>query len=210
MGKLIDLTGKKFGRLTIIEWVENNKWRQSRWLCRCECGKKIVITSSSLKNGNTKSCGCLAIEIKTKHGHCCRNKTSKTYQIWHSMIQRCNNPNCKAYKNYGGRGIKVCKGWRKFEGFLQDMGEQPLNLTLDRVDNNGNYCKENCRWATQKEQRRNTRRNILITINGVTKCLIEWCEDRKLNYRTVCSRLRYGWTIEEALDIIPRKKKNSR
>lgn len=211
MGKFIDLTGQKFGRLTVIERVENNKWGGAQWLCNCSCKKQIITTGDRLIRVVTKSCGCLRKELTIqrnyKHGHSCVSKKSRIYEIWQSMIQRCNNPNYKFYKNYGGRGIKVCEKWLKFEGFLQDMGEQPEGLTLDRVDNNGDYYKENCRWTTQKEQMKNTRRAISITISQITKFLVEWCEELGLSYNTVYCRLWRGWTPEEALEIVPRKKK---
>ncbi len=214
MGKFIDLMGQQFGRLIVIERKENDKGGRVRWLCQCKCGKDVIVQSGPLNSGATKSCGCLKQELlklnphNLRHGHRTNSIISKTYKAWADMIQRCNNPNNTAYKNYGGRGICVCKAWMKFERFLQDMGERPPNLTLDRIDNNGDYCKENCRWTTIKEQRRNYRQNRLITINGITKCLIEWCEDQKLNYHTVWMRIyQYNWTPEEALELIPRKKK---
>ncbi len=156
-----------------------------------------MVQGSHLKSSNTKSCGCLHI----KHGHNCRNKRSKTYGTWRGMIKRCTNPNYNEYKYYGGRGIKVCEAWMKFEGFLQDMGERPPNLTLDRIDNDGNYCKENCRWHTWKEQNRNRRDNILITINGITKTLPELCEIYNLEYNKVYRYIRCGRTPEEAFGL---------
>ncbi len=212
MGKLIDLTGQTFNRLTVIKRMENDKWGQTRWLCQCECGNKKIIQGNHLKSNRIKSCGCLQ-KIKPsnlKHGHSSNGIISKTYRTWYSMIQRCNNPNNTRYKDYGGRGIKVCEAWLTFKGFLQDMGERPEGLTLDRIDNSKGYYKENCKWSTQKEQQRNRRNNKLITINGITKCLTEHCKERKLNYWTIRSRLQTGWTSEEALEIIPRKNKNNR
>ncbi len=210
MRQLIDLTGQNINRLTVIERVDNDKYGYVKWLCRCECGKETIVRGGNLKNGHTKSCGCLKKELviqrNYKHGHSL-DGGSKTYKTWESMIQRCTNLKNKAYKNYGGRGIKVCKSWLKFEGFFQDMGERLPNMSLDRVDNNRNYCKENCRWATWKEQNRNRRDNRLITINGITKCIIKWCEIRKLPYARVWWRINHGWTPEEALEIISRARK---
>ncbi len=207
MGKLIDLTGQKFGRLIVIKRVENDNSGHVQWLCQCDCGEGTMVQGGNLKNSNTKSCGCLHTETITQHGHSSRSIISKIYRIWIQMIQRCTNPNVKNYKNYGGRGIKVCERWRQFENFLQDMGEKPSGLSVDRIDNNGDYCKENCKWSTRKEQNRNTRQNRLITINGITKPLAEWCEIYNLNYKTVCTRIYRGWTSEEALELVPRKKK---
>jgi len=142
---------------------------------------------------------------KIIHGHSLQNNKTSTYQIWKSMIKRCSNSNDRYYANYGGRGIKVCHRWKKFENFLKDMGEKPNGMTLDRIDNNGHYCMENCRWATRKQQMRNTRRNRLITINNKTKCLSEWCEELCLNYHRTKKRLNRGWPVEEAFDIVPHK-----
>lgn len=213
MGKFIDLTGQKFGRLTVVERAKNDTKNNTQWLCQCECGNKVIIRRHHLISDNTNSCGCLqkqrVSETHFIHGHNSYHQ-SKTHKTWHSMLQRCNNPKCQEYKNYGGRGIKVCKAWMKFEGFLQDMGERPPNLTLDRKNNDGDYCKENCRWITNKEQQRNKRTNRAITIGDETKCVAGWCEELGLRYHTVITRLQRGWSDEEALEIVPRKRKTKR
>jgi len=213
MGKVIDLTGQQFGRLTVIKRVENDKYDRTQWLCKCDCGHNIITKSYYLRSGDTQSCGCLKKELVSKrfyiHGHTINHDSSNTYETWSHMIQRCNNPNNKRYKDYGGRGIKVCEKWTKFEGFLQDMGKRPEVMTLDRVDNDGDYCKENCKWSTRKEQQRNTRKNRLITINGITKCIAEWCDFFQKPYYKVQQRIKkYNWTPEEALELVPRRKKN--
>ncbi|KKM98992.1 hypothetical protein LCGC14_1152420 [marine sediment metagenome] len=210
--KRIDLVGQKFGRLVVLQFIDKNKWRSSFWLCRCDCGKEKIILGDSLKNGDTKSCGCLNIEKLTKHGHCNKNgKSSEIYAIWQSMIQRCTNPNHKAYYNYGGRGITVCKRWKNsFENFFKDMGESPKGYSIDRIDNDDNYCKSNCRWVTRKEQMRNTRRNRLITHKKKTQCLIEWAEETKIPYPTLWQRIfKLGWSIEKALTIPVQKRKKA-
>ena len=203
MGKCIDLDGQKFGRLTVIKRVENTKGGGSRWLCRCECDKQTIVLRGNLTSGGTKSCGCL----KITHGHSLCGIRSRTYTTWNSMIQRCTNLNNPEYKNYGSRGIKVCGKWRKFEGFFQDMGKRPPNTTIDRIDNNKGYNKTNCRWITIKEQNRNKRTNRLINIGGDIRPLVEWCEIYKLCYNTVLYRIHRGWTPDEALELVPRKKK---
>ena len=212
MGNFIDLTGQKFDRLTIIERVGNDKHGHVRWLCQCNCGKKSNVLSSNLRCGHIRSCGCLQkdlhIEMQYRHGHAMSNNRSKIYRTWVYMIQRCNNPNNQEYKHYGGRGIKVCEAWMKFECFLQDMGERPDGMSIDRINNNKGYAKENCKWSTPKEQARNTRRNKLITINGITKCLAEWCEIYQKPYARTNQRInRYKWMPEEALEIVPRCRK---
>jgi len=208
MGKLIDLTGQQFGRLMVIKRITNNNQGSARWLCQCECGKTQRVQGGHLRAGYVQSCGCLHKESLIRmhqanicHGHTIKHKRTTTYNTWDGMIQRCTNEHCKQYKDYGGRGIQVCEAWTKFEGFLQDMGKRPPNLTLDRVDNNGNYCKENCKWSNRKEQMRNYRNNKLITINGITKCFTEWCEYVKLPHERVRSRVRRGWSIQKALGL---------
>ena len=199
---MLNLLGKKFIRLTVIHKANNNKYGKSQWLCRCDCGKEIIVTGSSLKIGNTKSCGCLQLdrlaETFTKHGHAKNNQKSRIYRTWVHMVQRCINPSDKKYTRYGGRGIIVCKRWMKFENFLKDMGE-PLtkNHSIDRIDNNGDYCKSNCRWATSKQQSRNTSKNRLITYNGEAKCLAQWSEETGIRRSTIASRLASGWPIEK-------------
>lgn len=144
----------------------------------------------------------------TKHRHNKRGKESKVYRTWANMIKRCNYIHYQYYNDYGGRGIKVCQRWRKFENFLKDMREPPSDEhTIDRVDNNGNYCKENCRWATRKQQQRNKRNNRMITFNGRTQCLSAWAEELGINHRTLRSRFFLGWSVKKALTTSTRRRK---
>ena len=202
-----NLVGQRFGRWTVIGFAHKDKHRNTYWLCRCECGKEKIVNGGNLKRDTTKSCGCLNIEKTserfTTHGHC----GSKTYQSWQHMIKRCANPNDISYHNYGGRGIKVCNRWLKFENFLEDMGEVPEGYQIDRINNSGNYCKSNCRWATPKENSRNTRINRLITFDGKTQCLVEWAEESGINPSTFRDRIWRGWSIERALTEPVRKQK---
>lgn len=155
-----DLTGRVFGRLTVICLRNEGRLKKTRfWLCRCECGKETVVSKFNLFDGLTKSCGCLHRDelsiISTTHG---QSKT-RTYHIWQGMHARCTNPNAQGWKNYGGRGITVCPEWKVFENFLRDMGECPPGKSIDRYPNNdGNYAPGNCRWATNKEQAENKRK----------------------------------------------------
>ena len=132
------------------------------------------------------------------------------YRVWNSMIQRCTNPNLDNYNRYGGRGIKVCNRWLKFEFFYADMGDKPEGFSIDRIDNDGNYEPKNCKWSSMKEQQRNTRRNRFIEHEGITKPLIEWSEELNINYRTLISRMNKGWSTERALKKQLRRNHESR
>jgi len=171
MGKRLDLTGQKFGRLTVIKLIRINKHRKPVWLCQCKCGNKTEVAGTNLKSGNTQSCGCLYEDIAITHGMC----GTATYDSWASMKNRCNNPNDPSYKNYGGRGIKVCERWQKFENFFEDMGVKPKKLTIERTDNDGNYGPENCTYATRQEQSRNSRNTKLdpLKVQVIKKLLAE-------------------------------------
>jgi len=210
--KKIDLTGQRFGRLIVQGRSDKPTSTRIYWDCLCDCGTVKAIQSAHLRSRTegTKSCGCLMIEAakitgsnSATHGHRKRGNTTSTYECWKAAKSRCENPNDKQYKNYGGRGIKFCERWGEFENFLADMGECPPGLTLDRINNDGNYEPGNCRWATWKEQARNTRRNRLITFRGETKCVAEWAEVVGLNTYTLWSRLKVGWSVERAL-LTPR------
>lgn len=201
-----DLTGKRFSRLLVTGYAGGVKWH-----CLCDCGRTKAIYSGSLKQGKSTSCGCFhrerMAEILTTHGNSAGPWTPE-YCAWAGMIQRCTNEKCKSYRNYGGRGIRVCERWLQFENFLADMGPRPPRKTLDRFpDNNGNYCPENCRWATWKEQGRNTRKSRMLTWKGETLCLPEWAERTGLHEKTIASRLnQMGWSVERALSTPIRRR----
>lgn len=197
MTERVSLEGKRYGSLIVVRRSnEDIPYKRSKWLCQCDCGKQCIRTQTSLVSNKSFSCGCLKRQRRKTHG--CAGRS--IYKIWLGMKARCLNPNFHAYPNYGGRGISICERWMNFEHFLEDMGDRPsLKHTLDRVDNNGSYCKENCRWATRVEQSRNTRKNHNIKFNGITKCLKDW--QRETGITSIGVRLQNGWTIEEALTV---------
>ena len=210
---MIDLTGQKFGRLEVKEFAGKNKWRGSLWSCVCDCGNLTIVEGNHLKNGATKSCGCLhneqVAERNTIHGRAKRGSTSREYCSWGNMMGRCYNPNHNYYKDYGGRGIKVCPRWHKFENFYKDMGDCPEDLTLDRKDNNGDYEPSNCRWATNEEQANNRRDNHWIEYNGETKNVTQWAKHLGIHVSVLYSRLSRSWSDEKTLITPVRKRRQT-
>lgn len=200
--KALVLTGNRYGRLSVLGREESDNKKNSMWNCICMCGVKVIVGGSHLKNGHIQSCGCLRKEVTSKrslkHSHA-KNKidTTTTYHAWQDMRKRCTNPNRKEYKNYGGRGINVCDRWtNSFENFLEDMGERPEGLSIDRIDNNGNYEPSNCRWATKKEQCGNKRNNKWITWNGITKIQEYWSREWNLSRRIITYNISQGYSME--------------
>lgn len=189
MSKFIDISGKKFGRLTAISFAYR-KGKDYYWLFKCDCGKDKIIRKNSVISGRVVSCGCYHNEMTglINKKHCM--KGTRLYHCWDGMKQRCYNKNCSNYKRYGGRGIKVCDEWRdNFKPFMEwaiNNGYKD-DLTIDRIDVNGNYTPANCRWATAKEQVRNRRNNVWITYKGETKLLVDWL---KFFGKSGCSRRR--------------------
>lgn len=208
MSKFIDLTGQRFNR-----WVALSYEGDARWLCKCDCGTIKKVHRSHLKSGKSKSCGCLSREIAS-NSICMRNKTHglyesnlRLYNIWHSIKQRCYYDKNINYRNYGGRGITLCDEWlNNFKSFYDwamkngyDKNAPRGKCTIDRIDVNGNYEPNNCRWVTQKQQSRNKRTNRFITCNGETKTIADWCEEKGLCHTTICDRLKAGYSEEQAI-----------
>lgn len=207
MRPIIQLRGQTFDRWTVLDQEpEIRRPHGAYWECICICGNKGWVRSEMLRTNRSRSCGCLqkewvaANKPARTHGQA-GGKRNPVYNIWNLMVHRCTNPNIKEFKNYGGRGITVCDRWRTFENFFADMGNRPsAKHSIDRRDNDGNYCLENCHWATKLVQANNTRTNHFIEFNGKRLTQAQW--DRELGYRpgTVKNRIgRLGWTIEKAL-----------
>jgi hypothetical protein len=193
----IDISGQRFGRLTVLRRAPGLPRWKGKWLCRCDCGTEKLVWAPHMKAGATASCGCLHREqvarlsaAKVTHGM----TQSTEYGIWGGMLDRCANPRSGGYARYGGRGIVVCERWHSFENFFADMGERPSKRhSLDRIDNEGNYEPGNCRWTTSAVQSRNRRDNALYSYGGRTMALCDWADESGLNRQTVYWRFRKGW-----------------
>lgn len=188
---------KRYNKWTVIGGetiIGNDKFL----LCCCECGNEKLVRLKNLKSGISKNCGCVRNKKTTLRNTTHGKRHDKVWAVWNGMKQRCYNSKNRGYKNYGGRGITVCDKWKNdFISFVKDMGDVPVNMTIDRIDNNGNYCKENCRWATKLDQNRNRRSNVKI--DGVCISIIskKLCGAASL----VGKRLSRGWSIEKAITL---------
>lgn len=197
VGMVHGLTGRRFDRLVVVSREPNSSTGKTLWLVQCDCGTRTVVQAGNLVGGHTGSCGCTKRDRSPnlKHGM----TRSREYRAWEAMLRRCRRPTDSAYMNYGGRGIRVCGRWTKFEAFFEDMGECPPGMTIDRIDNDGDYEPGNCRWATVKQQGQNKRNNVLLTWQGQTLCVAEWARRRGLSDGTIRSRIKRGWSVERAL-----------
>ena len=195
------MIGSRYGRWTVLSEHPTRQNRKRMFLCRCDCGTVSVVASGNLKSGISKSCGCYGRErtheAKFMHG---RNSSDRTYRIWSAMRARCNDKSHVNYPRYGGRGIKVCERWNDFRVFLLDMGEAPLGLSIDRIDNNCDYEPENCRWTTTEEQSRNRSDNRFIEYCGKRMCVVDWEKNLGLKKGVISKRLWRGWTEKEAIE----------
>lgn len=200
------LVGAEFTRWTVIgpgpaQRKKNGKPMRTS-LVRCIEGNEAIVQNGHLRSGHSRSCGCLrkdvSRELNTTHGCGKAGQRPRIYFCWHGMMQRTSNANSKAFKNYGGRGIVVCERWHSFENFLNDMGRGKPGWTLERIDNSKGYCLENCCWATRVRQCRNKRNNVVLTVRGITGCLIELCERFGVRFSLVRRRIALGWPTEKA------------
>jgi len=206
MSKKRDLVGQKFGRLVVLYDTGERKNGNVVWHCKCDCGNEVDRRSDHLTSGATKSCGCYnrerAAEVHTTHGMARQRERHPVYLAWHDMLQRCENPNFTTYKDYGGRGIRVCEEWHDAKIFIDWALANGWRegLTIDRINNNGNYEPSNCRWVTRKEQARNKRNNHLITFNEKTQPMAQWAEEVDIGSCTLRYRINnLHWPIERAL-----------
>ena len=208
MGKWIEVkAGEPFGILSVVsEGPRIGRQRKRQFVCLCECGNTITAQLTHLRTGHTVSCGC---QRESRLGN--ENRThgmtrTRTYRAWGDMKTRCTNPAANGYQHYGGRGIVVCARWLdSFEAFLEDMGEKPAGhrISVERLNNDGNYEPGNCVWATQKQQTRNKRNSRMITHDGRTQCLAAWSEETGIPKTTIWNRLNVGWSVQEALTPNP-------
>jgi len=198
-----DMTGLVFGRLTVLRYsrsIKNSAW----WFCECSCGCECEIHGYAMRSGHTQSCGCIHSEQlaarNSRHKYATRKKRHPLYSVWKAMKKRCYNPNSKFWNSYGGKGVKVCERWRtSFANFLADMGERPEGCSLDRIDNDGDYCPENCRWATASQQANNTSATRFFELNGTKKSITQWAEHFGFPPKTLRARINSGWSFERAI-----------
>lgn len=201
MSKFLDLSGKKFGKLYVVEIDKNPSNKRIKWICLCDCGKITSVASHQLVSGNTKSCGCIRYETKNQtHGM----RHTRIYEIWCGIKKRCYNKNDKNYPKYGGRGISVCEEWKNdfsiFFSWAISHGYKD-NLTIDRINNNGNYEPNNCRWITHAEQQRNRTNNIFIEKDGIKKTLSEWALEMNINPKVAYQRYKRNIDTQKNIDF---------
>lgn len=198
MSERTSLVGRTFGKFTVIADAPHVPHKGRRSICLCACGVTKSVYNNNLVRGHQKSCGCGRMGKLPIHGHAGNGHVSAIYYAWKSMRYRCQKPSHPAYHNYGGRGITVCPEWEDFQTFMRDMGEPPPGKQLERINNDLGYCKDNCTWATRKEQLRNQRTNLVLTVRGVTGCAVALAEHFGVHYHRTLSRLKRGWDVERA------------
>ena len=209
----VDLTGQKFGRLTVVRFDHKENGRKY-YLCQCDCGNFKIVSNHSLKSGNTKSCGCLHKEIliqRNKDNRVHHPENERLLRIWRAMLHRCYKETDEHYDYYGGRGIKVCDDWHNFETFQEWALANGYadNLTIDRLDGNKDYCPENCSWATMTVQNNHKSDTKWLTYKGKTQSLSDWCRELGLDYFRIKARLNsLGWSVEDAFEYGKYKKES--
>ena len=199
---LLDITAQRFGRL-LVECQAPSRDGRAYWYCLCDCGKTVVVIGKNLRNGNTRSCGCLKRELDLTR-HITHGETihgiPREYRAWSAAKSRCYDPALKCHPDYGGRGIKMSDDWRDdYAAFLRDMGRCPIGHSLDRIDTNGDYAPSNCRWATKSQQMNNMRSNHHLTHEGKRQTIAEWAREKGWNIDTLKIRILRGWSDHRAL-----------
>lgn len=209
--RIVDLTGKRFGKLTVVKLTGRSKDKKTVWLCKCDCGNYKDVRASNLTSGATKSCGCLFYESREKVAEKLKGEKSHFYKhglsnsrinsIYRGIKKRCYNKAEPAYKNYGGRGIKMCDSWKNdfmsFYDWAISNGYSE-SLSIDRIDVNGNYCPENCRWVDWRTQQNNRRNNRIVEYNGCSHTVSEWADILGVNKKTLYRRLERGWEFDRS------------
>jgi len=205
MASRIDMTGQRFGSLVALYFTREFGNAPLFWVCQCDCGATTTVSGKHLRTGNTKSCGCLRKGVgirQYRHGHATNGHMSPTYRSWRSMKDRCQKPEHASYEHYGAKGIRVCEEWDcDFEAFLRDMGSRPEGMTLDRIDNSKGYSRDNCRWATKREQTLNRSITTMVVIDGSRVPLADAAAQAGLNTDTVRRRIESGIPVERALSF---------
>lgn len=202
-----DLTGRVFSKWTVVRFVGRSKWRVAYWECLCSCGNRRYVSQTPLLRGDSVCCGCtMAEHQRLKHTTHGKSHTPE-YGAWKAMLHRCQSPKDARYKDYGGRGISVCDRWQNVDSFISDMGSRPSpKHTLDRIDNDGDYCPENCRWVVRSVQDNNKRNNRYLVHSGLTLTISEWSRRTGICVSLIRQRLRKGRTTAEALETPVKRK----
>jgi len=200
----LNLTGKKFGRLKVVKFSRSRKLSAGisyrYWNCLCDCGAELEVSTGNLNHAHTQSCGCLQRDRALEANRIHLGIKTAEFACWVHIRQRCENERSKDYRNYGARGIKVCVRWNSFLNFLSDMGKKPSHhLTIERIDNDGDYSPSNCRWATRKEQNRNSRSNRLLSFGGNKMTTSQWAEFMGVPRSILHKRAYRGWSDEKVL-----------
>jgi hypothetical protein len=188
----IDLRGRIVGKLEVIRRDPDSSARYSKeyYFCQCDCGNVVSVRADLLRGAIKTTCGCGTMELRVRNATTHGMTNTETYKTWRGLIRRCFNVSCEEYQFYGRRGITVCERWlHSFENFLSDMGVKPKGTSIDRINNDGNYEPWNCRWATQKQQARNTRKNRIVSMGGESRCLFDWCKEYNIASSTVWYRI---------------------
>lgn len=205
MSKIVDLSGERFGFLEVLSMTEERKFGKVVWLCKCDCGNLHKVISCNLKNGSTVSCGCKSNARLSKGNYKHGMHKSRIYNIYICMKERCYNPKATSYENYGGRGIRICPEWLGENGFMNFYNWSmehgySKELSIDRIDSNGNYEPNNCRWETSKSQNNNTRKNRIINYNGQSHSVSKWAEITGIKRSTLTTRLNKGLPLQKVFE----------